>query len=345
MKERTKRTPSGRGRKTLKDVSAASGLALITVSRALRRPETVQPETRQRVLDAIDEIGYIPNLTARSLISSRSDMVGVVIPLISSSIFSGYTQSLAAVLHEAGLQMILGVSDRWNQQEEDIVRTFIARQADAIAVIGFTHSERCRALLNNFDGPVAETMNIGRDPIDFAVGFDNYAASADMTRHLIARGYRNIATVGGLFENNDQGADRHRAFLATMAEAGLSVPPEHIIEVPTPTTIASGWEVATKLLNGQNKPDAIYFQAEIPAHGAVMACINQGIGIPDDVAIAGFGDLELSELLPVPLTTLRIKARDIGEATGHLLVRRLQGEDSTERSVDIGYELMIRAST
>ncbi|HEV7277502.1 MAG TPA: LacI family DNA-binding transcriptional regulator [Devosiaceae bacterium] len=331
--------------KTLKDVSRASGLSLITVSRALRLPETVQAETRARVYRAIEEIGYVPNLTARSLVSSRSNMIGVVVPILSSSLFADFAQGVAAVLQREKLQMLLGVSERSVELETEAVRTFVGRQADAIIVTGFTHSESCRTVLSDFGGPIVETWNLRDDAIDIAVGYDNVKASSDMTRYLIEKGYREIALVGGQFGNNDQAVDRYNGFMAAMSEAGRSVRPDLVISVPTPTTMESGRDVMLDLMARRNPPDAVFFHAEIPAHGAYLACLSQGISIPETVAIAGFGDLKLSPLLPVPMTTVKIKSEEIGRRAAECVVARLRGEDEEAgRMVDVGYEIMIRES-
>lgn len=330
--------------KTLKDVSQAAGLSLITVSRALRQPETVQEATLERVMRAVDEIGYVPNLTARSLVSSRSNMIGLVVPILSSSLFADLAQGVANHLQRANLQMLLGVSQRNVDLEAEVVRTFIGRQADAIIVTGFTHSEACRNLLASFSGPVVESWNLRPDMIDSVVGYDNFAAAAEMTRYLIGKGHRDIALVGGDFDNNDQAADRLAGFRATLREAGLGISPDNIVALPTPTTMESGRDAMLGLMRRKRPPDAVFFQAEIPAHGAMLACLSGGIAIPDQVAIAGFGDLSLSPLLPVPLTTIKIRSQEIGERAADLVVRRLRGSGERNTVIDVGYDLIARQS-
>lgn len=333
---------------TLQDVAEASGLSLITVSRSLRQPDMVQPATRERVKRAIDETGYLPNLTARALVSQRSGMVGVVVPILASSLFADFAQGVAAQLRSHERQMLLGVSNRSVDDEFEVIKTFIARRADAIIVTGFTHSDACKALLQRFDGPIVETWNLKPDAIDMCVGYDNYKASEAMTRYLLTKGYRRIAMVGGAFENNDQATDRRDGFLATMAEAGIHVPGEHVVSVPNPTTIDSGKDALLTLMRGSNPPDAIFFQAEIPAHGAIMACMSQGYAVPGDVALAGFGDLSLSEHLPVPLTTIQIRAHDIGSRAASMVLASLDGiqpdDAALVRQYDIGFEIMERQS-
>lgn len=330
---------------TLKDVSKASGLSLITVSRALRQPETVHADTRAKIQRTIEEIGYIPNLTARSLKSQRSDMIGVVVPILASSLFADFAQGVSHVLEPKRQQMLLAVSDWSPQKEEEAVRTFIARQADAIIVTGFSHNEATTKLLNTFSGPVVEAWNLRDSVIDSAVGFDNYAAAVEMTRYLIERGYENIVMVGGSSAHNDQAEDRTRGFMDAMRGAGRSVTDDTIVEFDNPATIEGGVALIQRLMARKNKPDAVFFLAELPAHGAMLWCLSNGVRVPDDVAIAGFGDLSLSALLPVPMTTVQIRGRAIGERSASLVMDRLEGQAESAATHDIGYHLQIREST
>ena len=318
--------------------------SLITVSRALRQPETVHADTRAKIQRTIDEIGYIPNLTARSLVSQRSDMIGVVVPILASSLFADFAQGVSHVLEPKKQQMLLAVSDWSPQKEEEAVRTFIARQADAIIVTGFSHSAATTKLLGKFSGPVIEAWNL-REAIDSAVGFDNYGAAVEMTRYLIERGYENIVMVGGAAHHNDQAEDRTRGFVDAMRGAGRSVTEDTIVEFDNPATIEGGVALIQQLMTRKDKPDAIFFLAELPAHGAMLWCMSNGVSVPGDLAIAGFGDLSLSALLPVPMTTVQIKGRDIGERSASLVMDRLEGRAESAAIHDIGYHLQIREST
>ncbi|WP_424927139.1 LacI family DNA-binding transcriptional regulator [Amaricoccus tamworthensis] len=330
---------------TLKDVSKASGLSLITVSRALRQPETVHADTRARIQSTIEEIGYIPNLTARSLVSQRSDMIGVVVPILASSLFADFAQGVSHVLEPRKQQMLLAVSDWCPKKEEEAIRTFIARQADAIIVTGFSHTQTARKLLDSFSGPVVEAWNLRDNAIDSAVGFDNYGAAVEMTRYLIERGYREIVMVGGSSANNDQAEDRRRGFVDAMRGAGRSVDEDTIVEFDNPATIEGGLSLVESLFARKRRPDALFFLAELPAHGAMLWCISNGVRVPDELAIAGFGDLSLSALLPVPMTTVQIRGRAIGECSANLVMERLEGGANDPVTQDIGYHLQIREST
>ncbi|WP_204115544.1 LacI family DNA-binding transcriptional regulator [Shimia biformata] len=330
---------------TLKDVASAAGLSLITVSRALREPDTVHPATRDKIQKTIDEIGYIPNLAARSLVSQRSDMIGVVVPILASSLFADFAEGVSKTLEPNGQRMLLAVSNWSPELEEEAVRTFIARQADAIILTGFSHTDATRRLLDRFPGPVVEAWNVRDNVIDSAVGFNNHAAAAEMTRYLIEKGYQEIVMVGGASLNNDQAADRTRGFIDAMTQAGREIRPDTIVEFNNPATIEAGGPILRELMARDRKPDAVFFLAELPAHGAMLWCMSHGVSVPDDVAIAGFGDLSLSALLPVPLTTVRIRGREIGEQAATQLIDRLNGAAPRQQIKDVGYRLQIRGST
>jgi LacI family gluconate utilization system Gnt-I transcriptional repressor len=329
---------------TLKDVSQAAGLSLITVSRALRRPESVKAETRDRIQKTIDQLGYVPNLTARSLVSRRSNMVGAIVPILRSSLFSSAVQSLAKVLQASGIQLLVGASERSSSIESELMNAFVGRQADALVLTGFTHAAPTRERLRRYRGPVVETFNLRPDPIDLVVGYDNVEAARTLTSQLLARGYRRIALVGGDFTNNDQAFDRQRGFFMAMKDAGVAVPPEFVISVPQPTTMESGRDAMRRLIALSPRPDLVCFHSEIPAVGGLLECLRLGLSIPGDIALAGYGDLEISPNLPVPLTTVHVRSDAIGRITGELIVRRLRGEKIDEPVVDVGFETVMRAS-
>jgi len=329
---------------TLRDVSKVAGLSLITISRALREPDSVKPETRKKIMQTIEEIGYVPNLTARSLVSQRSNMVGLVVPILTSSLFADLAQGIAGVMHDNDLQMLIAVSERSAERESEAVRTFLARQADAIIVTGFTHTLTCRKLLENFKGPIVETLNLRDEAVDLSVGYSNFDAAAEMTHYLIDKGYQEIAMVSGDFENNDQAIDRRDGFLSVMRAAGRTVRPEFIRSVPVPTTLENGRDIMMALIDGPVRPDVVFFQAEILAHGAVMACLACGLKMPEDIAVAGFGDLKLSALLPVPLTTIHVPSEEIGIRAARLVIDRLGEAEIQTAAHDVGYEIKVRQS-
>jgi LacI family gluconate utilization system Gnt-I transcriptional repressor len=271
-------------------------------------------------------------------------MVGAIVPILRSSLFSSAVQSLAKVLQASGIQLLVGASERSSSIESELMNAFVGRQADALVLTGFTHAAPTRERLRRYRGPVVETFNLRPDPIDLVVGYDNVEAARTLTSQLLARGYRRIALVGGDFTNNDQAFDRQRGFFMAMKDAGVAVPPEFVISVPQPTTMESGRDAMRRLIALSPRPDLVCFHSEIPAVGGLLECLRLGLSIPGDIALAGYGDLEISPNLPVPLTTVHVRSDAIGRITGELIVRRLRGEKIDEPVVDVGFETVMRAS-
>ncbi len=210
---------------------------------------------------------------------------------------------------------------------------------------GFSHTEATRKLLDRYNGPVVEAWNMRDTVIDSAVGFDNRAAAAEMTRYLIGKGYGEIVMAGGASRNNDQAADRTRGFIDAMQAAGREVRPDTIVEFENPATVESGGPLIRTLLARERRPDAVFFLAELPAHGAMLWCLSQRVRVPGEVAIAGFGDLSLSALLPVPMTTVQIRGRKIGRADNSAKRDEQDGKEADRAVHDIGYGLKLRKST
>ena len=305
---------------------------------------SVKPATREKIQQTIDQLGYVPNLTARSLVSRRSNTVGAIVPILRSTLFSEAVQSLAKILQTNGVQLLVGASERSNAIESELMNAFVGRQADALVLTGFTHAPKTRERLKRYPGPVVETFNLRPDPIDLVVGYDNLEAARALTLQLLARGYRRVALVGGDFTNNDQAFDRQRGFFMAMKDAGLAVDPDYVVSLPQPTTIDSGKEAIRHLLSLPLRPELVCFHSEIPAVGGLLECLRLGLSIPGDIALAGFGDLDISPNLPVPLTTVHVRSDEIGRITGELILRRLRGEEIDEPVVDVGYETVMRAS-
>ncbi len=173
------RTRETTGRVRMAEVAARAGVSAVTVSRVLHAPSTVAEATRSRVTAAIAELGYLPNLIARSLAATRTGMMAALIPTIDHSLHAEVVQAMSEVMRGAGFHLLLGSTDFSLEQEEDLVRAFLARQADALFLTGTTHTEATRRLLQTARVPVVEIANVTEAPIDMAVGYSSRVAAGD----------------------------------------------------------------------------------------------------------------------------------------------------------------------
>jgi LacI family transcriptional regulator, gluconate utilization system Gnt-I transcriptional repressor len=326
-------------RPRIEDVAARAGTSPITVSRVLRAPDKVAPATRARVTAAIAALGYIPNLAASSLASRRSGIVGLLVPTIDNSIFAATVQGLTDAVATAGLQLLLGDFRYSDEGERSLVRALVGRQPEALVVVGVVRDAALRAMLLRLAIPVIETWDLTTDPVDTVVGFSNEAAGAAMARHFLARGRRRLAFVGG---RDHRAQARAAGFAAALEGAGAPAP---VLVAVEGIAVGEGRRTVTHILAAAPETEGVFFATDILAVGALLECQRRGIAVPDGLAIAGLGDLEIARELTPALTTVRIPAYEIGRRAGEIVIARLAGEAGSDRVIDLGFSVLERASS
>ena len=314
--------PAPRPAPTMADVAERAGVSTMTVSRALKGGGTVSEATRLRIVEAVDELGYVLDQTAGTLSSRRSGFVAVLIPSLNNSNFSDTVGGLARRLEASGLQMLLGATGYDRQREEELVATLLRRRPEGIVVTGGSHTERARRVLASAGIPVVEMWDLPRQPIGHVVGFSNAAAAAAMVHHLHGRGYRAIGYIGGSTDRDTRGLDRRRGYEQAVRDLGL---PQGLTVAcgDPPISMEQGGEAVVRLLGRHPEVDAVVCVSDLSAFGALAECQRRGWPVPGRLAIAGFGDFEVSRCCHPRLTTISVDAPGIGEAAGGLLLRAI----------------------
>jgi LacI family gluconate utilization system Gnt-I transcriptional repressor len=324
---------------TKADVARAAGVSHITVSRVINTPEKVAPDTRKRVEAFIASMDYIPNLLAGGLASNRTGVIAAIVPTIGHSIFAETIRGLSEKLSSKGYQLLLGQTDYSEATETALVETFIGRRVDGIVLTGIQHSARTRRRLQATKIAVVETWDLTRKPIDMLVGFSNYEAGRAMGEYLYGRGHRNFAFAGG---PDARGLARFQGYAEALRQHSVKAPVK--ITVPLGSLLRAGREALAQILNEHPKTDAIFFSNDVIAAGALMECIRLGIRVPEQVAIAGFADLEIATELTPSLTTVQVSGHQIGEKAAQLLLAKLAGEPTDRAVCDLGFAIVPRAS-
>jgi LacI family gluconate utilization system Gnt-I transcriptional repressor len=205
------------------------------------------------------------------------------------------------------------------------------------------HTDETGRMLKRAGIPVVEGGNLGGEPIDMAVGYDNVGAARAVTRHLIRQGYRSIAYIGADPKDNDRARDRRRGYEAALVAAKRSVDPSLCIE--TTLDVEAGARAMARLLERHPRVRAVFCSADALAVGALFECQRRGLRIPGAIAIAGFDDIPLAGQVVPALSTLRIPRYEIGHRAGTMICDRLAGRPVKARVVDAGYRLVPRASS
>ncbi len=334
-----RRARRGSGAVTLHDVAKLAGVAPITASRALNTPNLVSAEVLRKVGDAVARTGYVPNLLAGGLASTRSRLVAAVVPTISGPVFLETVQSLTAALAERGYQLMLGQAGYTGGREDALLEAIIGRRPDGIVLTGIMHSAEGRRRLLASGIPVVETWDLTPTPIDMLVGFSHVEVGRAVAAHLHAKGRRRPAVVAG---DDERAMRRTEAFRAAALALGLAE--VRVVTVAAPTTLRSGREALARLLREGAGIDAVFCSSDLLALGVLTEARVQGLRVPQQLAVIGFGDLEFAADLDPALSTVRIKGDAIGRQAAQFIVDRVEGHDVPQRVIDIGFAIVERAS-
>jgi len=311
---------------TMADVARRAGVSKMTVSRALRDGGVVSRETRQRILAATEELGYVLDQSAGSLSSKRTGFVAALVPSINNSNFSDTARGITDALEGTGLQLLLGYTDYSAEKEERLIESMLRRRPEGIIVTGGQHTARARKLLKSAGIPVIETWDSPADPIDQVVGFSNEDAMAMLVRKLAEKGYKRFGYIGGTTERDTRGSQRRTGFQRALGELGL--PSDRLISfgVP-PISIEQGGQAVVSMLARWPDTEVVICVSDLSAFGALMECHRRGLRVPQDVAIAGFGNYEVAACCHPRITTVDVECYEIGRRAAMRLRAAILGQD------------------
>jgi len=322
---------------TLAHVARLADVSENTVSRVIRNKGPIADKTRERVLSAIEQLGYVPNRAAGSLASSSSLIIGVILPSLSNIVFPEVLRGIHSALAATPYQAMIGVSDYDLDQEEKILTSLLAWHPAAVITTGFDHTETSRRLMRSNRIRVAELMEIGDRPIDIAVGLSHRKAGTATAHHLVSRGYRNIAYVGHDWTSDRRAHLRFEGLSQGLRDAGQAVVAVERFEGASSTM--AGRETLARLLAGGRKVDAVVFSNDDMAVGGYMHCLSQGLDMPGDLALFGFNGLDIGQALPKPLSTIRSNRFLIGRTAVEKLLESPE-PPSEPQVIDTGFEII-----
>jgi len=331
----------GTGRATLEQVAGMAGVSIMTASRALSQPQMVSEVTRVKVEQAVAELGYVPNRAARALASSQSHVIVVLVPSFSNAVFTAVLEGIHDAVAPGQYQLLIGNTYYSQAEEEKLLRTYLQSSPDGILFSSQAHSPAVAKMLEASQVPSVSMMDLSDEPGALSVGFSQFEAGMEMTRHLVKKGYRRIGFIGAqLDERTLRRADGYRA---AMVEAGLADPRLELM-VPEPSTIALGAELMGQMMANMPDCDAVFCCNDDLAHGAVYHCQRHGIRIPQEIAVCGFNDLPASRWMMPSLTTIDTPRYQVGFEAASLLLQVIKGQEPERKRIDLGFALRERES-
>ncbi|MGR3571319.1 LacI family DNA-binding transcriptional regulator [Brevirhabdus sp.] len=305
---------------TLRDVSEASGVSEMTVSRVLRNRGEVSAATRERVLIAAKTLGYVPNKIAGALASSRVNLVAVIIPSMSNMVFPEVMTGISQVLDDTPLQPVVGITNYRAEKEEAVLYEMLSWRPSGVIIAGLEHSDAARAMLRAAGIPVVEIMDVDGQAVDSVVGISHRRAGREMAQAIMRQGYRNIGFLGTKMPLDHRARKRFEGFTEALAKAGLEVADREFYSGGS--AITKGREMTRTILDRSPELDFIYYSNDLIGAGGLLYCQQAGIDVPGQLGMAGFNGIDLLDGLPLKLATMDACRQEIGRKAAQIVVER-----------------------
>ncbi len=327
---------------TIRQIAKLSGVSIATVSRVLNEPEVVKPATRERVQQVIRKQHFVADGLAGGLSSQRSRTIGLVIPTIANSIYASSTQAVHRVAQRAGYTVLVGVSDFSRSGEETLIHQLLQRRVDGLVLTGADRDQDTYEKIRHNNVPHIITWRICRDGNTPSISFDNYKAAAVATNYLISLGHRRIGLICGRTDVNDRAYERRRAYEDCMQRAGLEIDLALVAE--RNFDIFEGRAAMARMIANTDRPTAVFCANDIQAIGAITACHDANLKVPEDISIIGFDDLAIAQCTTPQLTTIRVPADEMGARATNSLINAIRAKGACE-TMELPTELVVRGST
>ena len=314
-------TSASRHPLTLRDVSQASGVSEMTVSRVLRNRGDVSQNTRDKVLLVAKQLGYVPNKIAGALASQRVNLVAVIIPSLSNMVFPEVMTGISEVLETTDLQPVVGVTDYLPEKEERVLYEMLSWRPSGVIIAGLEHSETSAMMLKASGIPVVEIMDIDGSPVDAMVGISHRRAGREMAVSILKAGYRKIGFLGTKMPLDHRARKRFEGFTEALAKSGVEVTDQEFYSGGS--ALVKGREMTQELLRRNPNLDFLYFSNDLIGAGGLLYLIEKGISIPNQIGLAGFNGVELLQGLPRQLTTMDACRSEIGRKAAEMIVQQV----------------------
>lgn len=327
---------------TLDDVAKLAGVSTATVSRCLNTPEKVIEATRGKVQEAVDALGYTPNFAARVMAARRTFTIGAIVPTMENAIFAQGIQAFQEELRARGYTLLVSSSAYKPDEEEEQIRTLVARGADGLLLIGHDREPAIYDYLHRQNVPVLVAWSHSAEARVPSIGFDNRAAMFGLASEVMSLGHTRLAMISGLTEGNDRARLRVQGLKEAIVANGLD--PEALTLMEAPYGIEQGAGAFKAVMQKSPRPTAVLCGNDVLAAGALQGASSMGIRVPDDVSVTGFDDIELARLVTPALTTVAVPHSDMGRKAANWLIDSVEGYVPARPDVALPTNLIRRAS-
>ena len=327
---------------TIKDVAKKAGVSISTVSRVINDSKPVTDEVKQKVLDVIKETGYIPNPLARSLVTKRSQLIGVIVPEVSDSFVNEVLNGIEEVAKMYDYEILLANTYSDKEQELKSINLLRAKQVEGIVMVCWKVEEDHINYIQNCGIPATYISKTARDYDIYTVSTSNKEATYDMTKYLIDKGHEEIAFI--MTSKDDTVLERERlsGYEQALNESNIKLD-ESLIKYGG-TTYEAGYESMKELLEEGIVPQAAFVTGDEAAIGAINAACDKGYKVPEDISVAGFKDVKIAKMYRPKLTTVYQPLYDMGAVAIRMVIKLINKEHLESKKIELPYKIIERES-
>lgn len=331
---------------TMKDIARDLGVSVVTVSKVLRNHSDIGAQTRKRVLQRMKELNYQPNPAARTLVTGRTNLIGLIVPDLVHPFFAEVAKGISSRLRSQQYSLIIASSEDDANLERSEIEQMLARRVDALILASTqSNSETVRKIKDIGLPYILLDRKLAGVSANF-VGVDDIMAGTLATNHLLEVGCKTIAHIGG--SDVSTAVDRQTGYSLALARHGMSLPPEYIVKYGRgdDSGDVAGYNGMKRLLQLNPRPDGVFCLNDPVAMGAMRAIVEAGLRIPTDVAIVGCGNVHYDDLLIVPLTSIDQESHNLGVNAAKLAISIIKRKpDASPKSLIMPAKLVVRASS
>jgi LacI family transcriptional regulator len=328
-------------RVTMADVAREAGVSLMTVSRVVNRKGDVSPDTRQRIEEIIERLGYRPSGIARGLATQRTRTLGLVIPDVANAFFASVARGVESQAYSKEYSVFLCNTNEDPQREADVLQSLDEKRVDGVVLCSSRlGDEELHELLYRHPAVVLVNRLLDGGDVGTVMIDDEYGGRL-ATQHLLQTGHRAIGFLAGPVTSYS-GRQRGKGYRAALAEAGVPYRPDRVGHCAP--RVDGGQQGALALLTARPELTALVCYNDLVAVGALQACAQLGRRVPADLALVGYDDIPLAELVAPPLTTCRVAGDELGQRAVQLLLGQIGGTNEQGERVMLRPELVVRAS-
>lgn len=327
---------------TIYDVAREAGVSMATVSRVVNNNPNVKPQTRKKVYEAIERLGYRPNAVARGLASKKTTTVGVVIPDIANALFAEVARGIEDIANMYHYNIILCNSDKRKDKEIRVINTLLEKQVDGLLFMGGAVTDDHVQAFKTSNVPIVLCATTDEKGVIPSVDIDHEAAAFDAVNRLIEGGHRSIAMISGTLQDPANGYARFQGYKRAIAQAGIAYR-EDYVRVGN-YRYESGIDATTYFLGLSERPTAIFAATDEMAIGAIHCIQDSGLSVPEDVSVISVDNSRISSMVRPLLTTVAQPMYDIGAVSMRLLTKLMKKETVENAKVTLPHELIVRRS-